>query len=332
MKNKLAPWLTFFRLPNLPTAPGDAIAGAAICLATTQPLAALVIEPETMLKLLAAGASALLFYMFGLADNDIVGAEEDKTHAPKRPIPTGDISIAQAKTARAICLALAVAGSALCHMPPAWWCAAAVLVVGILLYNRFKGKWPLFGLLAMGLCRGLSLFTGAAAMSGVTPSREILLAEGSADSATSILLVPTFASSAVLLAVLGWTAYISAVTWLAAKEHEAHDPMPWFRFLPGLAVFIPMAALATYPQRLWPLIAVCSACAYGIWFLSVLPLGRPHTPDIRRRAVGNAIGAIIYLQAAYILAFPHIVLVAIVVAIFISTAFIRKFLDTVQGS
>ena len=27
MKTSLAPWLVFFRLPNLPTAPGDAIAG-----------------------------------------------------------------------------------------------------------------------------------------------------------------------------------------------------------------------------------------------------------------------------------------------------------------
>lgn len=312
MKNELAAWFTFFRLPNLPTAPGDAIAGAAICLAISQPQAAIFIEQEALPKLLAAGAVALLLYMFGLADNDIVGAEEDKTHAPKRPIPSGDITLAQAKIARAACLVLAVAGSALCLMPPVWWCVAALLIAGILLYNRHKGKWPLFGLLAMGLCRGLSLLAGAAAMWTVAPG--------------------TLFSPAVLVAVAGWTAYISAVTWLASKEHQADAPMPWYRFLPGLTVFIPMAALATYPRRSWPLIAVCSLCAYGIWLLSVLPLGRPHTPAIRRRAVGNAIGAIIYLQAAYILAFPHITLIGIVIAIFISTAFIRKFLEDVPGS
>ena len=27
---KLLPWFRFFRLPNLPTAPGDALAGAAV--------------------------------------------------------------------------------------------------------------------------------------------------------------------------------------------------------------------------------------------------------------------------------------------------------------
>lgn len=311
-KNKIAPWLVFFRLPNLPTAPGDAIAGAAIALAITQPQNSMPLEQDVLIKLLAAGAAALLFYMFGLADNDIVGAEEDKTHAPKRPIPSGGITLAQAQIARATCLILAVVGSALCHMPVAWWYASAVLVVSILFYNRFKSKWPVFGLLAMGLCRGLSLFTGAAAMQKVAPG--------------------TLFAPAVLLAVVGWTAYIGAVSWLASKEHAARDAMPWYRFLPGLTVFIPLVALALNPNSAWPLIVVCLLCAYGIWVLSVLPLGRPHTPEIRRRSVGSAIGAILYLQAAYILSFRDIVLVSIVIAIFMCNTVIRRFFGNVQGS
>lgn len=309
MKNKIAPWLAFFRLPNLPTAPGDAIAGAAICLTLSQPFGAGSTVP---IQLLAAGAAALLIYMFGLADNDIVGAEEDQQHAPHRPIPSGGITVSQAETARVTCLILAVAGSALCNMPIAWWCVTAVLVSGVMLYNRHKNKWPLFGLLAMGLCRGLSLFAGAAAMWSVAPG--------------------TLFSTPVLVAVVGWTAYICAVTWLAAKEHVAGAPMSWGRFLPGLAVFIPMTALALYPRWSWTLISVCSLCAYGIWFLSVLPLGKPHDPDKRRKAVGGAIGAILYMQAGFILSFPHVVMVAIVLALFTSNVFIRKFLDNVQGS
>ena len=311
-KNKIAPWLVFFRLPNLPTAPGDAIAGAAIALAIIQPPISMSLDQDVLVKLLAAGAAALLFYMFGLADNDIVGAEEDKTHAPKRPIPSGGITLAQAQIARATCLILAVAGSALCHMPVAWWYASAVLVASILFYNRLKSKWPLFGLLAMGLCRGLSLFTGAAAMWDVASD--------------------TLFSPAVLLAVAGWTAYIGAVSWLASKEHKAAAPMSWFRFLPGLVVFLPMTALALYPRWSWTIISVCSLCAYGIWVLSVLPLGRQHDPDKRRKAVGAVIGAIIYMQAGFILAFPHVVMVSIVLAIFTSNFFVRKFFGNVQGS
>ncbi len=310
-KNKIASWLVFFRLPNLPTAPGDAIAGAAIALSLAQVSG----DGSTVpLQLIAAGSAALLLYMFGLADNDIVGAEEDKTHAPKRPIPSGGISLAEAQIARATCLILAVVGSALCHMPLAWWYAVALLVAVILLYNRLKSMWPVFGLCAMGLCRGLSLFAGAAAMQmqDVAPD--------------------TLFSRAVLLAVAGWTAYIGAVSWLASREHIAAEPMSWFRFVPGLAVFLPMTALGLYPRESWMIISVCSLCAYGIWVFSVLPLGRQHDSDKRRKAVGAAIGAIIYLQAGFILASQDGVMVAIVLAIFSSSFFIRKFFGNVQGS
>ena len=320
MKKNISAWLSLFRLPNLPTAPGDALAGAAICLSLSHPGTALSIEPDALLKLLAAGGAALLLYMAGLADNDIVGAEEDRTHAPKRPIPAGDISIPQAQVARAVCLILTVVGSALCRMPAAWWIVAAILVGGIFFYNRFKNKWPVFGLVSMGFCRGLSLLAGAAAMWNVSAP------------ADASLLDHTLFSRAVLMAVIGWTAYISAVTWLAVDEHAARDPMPTYRFLPGLAVFIPMLALADYPSWAWPLIIVCSACAYGVWGLSVWPLGKVHTPEQRRRAVGGTIGAVLYLQAAYILSFPHVVLATIVFALFISTTFIRRFFDQVQGS
>lgn len=311
MKTPLAPWLVFFRLPNLPTAPGDAIAGAGIALAVSQSAAG-ALEPGTLLRVFTAGAAALFFYLFGLADNDIVGAETDKIQAPGRPIPAGAISLAQARAARLACLALAIGTGLGDRLPLAWWIAAAALVAVILAYNRFKERCRIFGLIAMGLCRGASLLTGVAALDSVVPG--------------------ALRSSAALLAVLGWTAYISAVTWLAAKEHEARAPLSRLRFLPGLAVFIPMLALGLYPRDAWLLIVLCSVCAYGVWALSVSPLGREHDPNVRRRAVANAIGAIIYLQAAYILAFPHVALIAVVIAIFLSSSMIRKFFANVSGS
>ena len=47
---KLLPWFRFFRLPNLPTAPGDALAGAAFAL--------LVAGGGDARRALAAGAAA----------------------------------------------------------------------------------------------------------------------------------------------------------------------------------------------------------------------------------------------------------------------------------
>ncbi|MBR1589173.1 MAG: hypothetical protein IJ658_12705, partial [Kiritimatiellae bacterium] len=65
---KIRPWLQFFRLPNLPTAPGDALAGAAVLMC---------FSAGGFAQAAAAGAAALGFYMFGLADNDIVGVSAD---------------------------------------------------------------------------------------------------------------------------------------------------------------------------------------------------------------------------------------------------------------
>ncbi|MGI5868146.1 MAG: UbiA family prenyltransferase [Kiritimatiellia bacterium] len=310
MKKPPSPWLVFFRLPNLPTAPGDALAGAAIAIATARlggDALASAAAPA-----FAAGLAALLLYMFGLADNDIVGAEADKTQAPNRPIPSGTISLRQARRARFICLALAIATGAFARLPPAWWIVAAALVAAVAAYNRFKDRRRAFGLVAMGLCRGVNLLAGAAALASIAPR--------------------ALRSPPVLLAALGWTAYIAAVTGLAADEHAAHAPLSWKRFLPGLAVFIPMPALAAYPRTSWPIIAVCSTLAYAVWALSVTPLGCAHDPDVRRKAVGNTIGALLYLQAGYILTFMHPAFIAAVIALFFSTSLIRKFHRDVPGS
>ena len=83
---KIRSWLQFFRLPNLPTAPGDALAGAAFLLQD---------GAGGFAQAVAAGAAALGIYMFGLADNDIVGVDADSQGRSDRPLARGDISIFQ---------------------------------------------------------------------------------------------------------------------------------------------------------------------------------------------------------------------------------------------
>ena len=95
----IRPWLRFFRVPNLPTALGDAAAGSALAFAM---LAGGEAPSDGVLAaFLAAAAAELLLYLFGLADNDIAGAESDARDAPDRPIPSGEISLRAARVARA---------------------------------------------------------------------------------------------------------------------------------------------------------------------------------------------------------------------------------------
>ena len=181
-------WLRFFRAVNLPTVPGDVFVGAALAQAVTH----CAVNPAI---LAATCLASVLLYMFGLADNDIVGAATDTD----RPIPQGLISMRAARIARALCLLGAMGLGLTARLPQPWWPVACGLTLAIIIYNRTK--WPLM----MGLCRGVNLVLGAAAIGGLHGD---LLYAG--------MPIPVF------FAFLLFTAYIAAVT--KYSEGEEMDP------------------------------------------------------------------------------------------------------------
>lgn len=137
----IRPWLQLFRVVNLPTVPGDVLVGAAACG---------IVAPSVAWAALAS----VLLYMFGLVDNDIVGAATDHN----RPIPDGAISLAAARIARGLTLFGVLVIGALANLPPVWWMTAFALAVACVVYNRTKWA-PL-----MGLCRGLNVMCGGVAV------------------------------------------------------------------------------------------------------------------------------------------------------------------------
>ena len=292
-------WLQFFRLPNLPTAPGDALAGAAFAL--------LVAGGGDARRALAAGAAAFFLYLYGLADNDVAGAAEDARETPDRPIPRGAISLRAAKVARAACLLLALGLGAGFGLPGAWWLAAAALTAAIGLYNRVKGVW------LMGACRGLSVLGGAAAAwtGGLAP-RPVL---------------------ALGVLALGWTAYVAAVTRLSEGEERASGGLGRRRFAWGLAAWAPLAAGAFVPDPR-ALVVPFLGClwTFATWCAAVAPLGAAHGPAARRAAVGRTIGALLYLQIGFMLAVPRRELLVAAVVLWLAARMIRRFAPTVRGS
>lgn len=183
-------WLKFFRVVNLPTVPGDVLAGAAVAAAASGSPA------RPALPIVAASLSAVFVYLFGLADNDLVGAAAD---GAGRPIPDGEISFAAARIARGLCLFAALAVGAVADLPPAWWVSVLSLSVACVVYNRTK--WCL----VMGLCRGLNVACGGLA-AGVHPA---------------VWREPAAAAWTAACALV-WTAYVAWVT--RCSEGEEADP------------------------------------------------------------------------------------------------------------
>lgn len=298
---KLLPWFRFFRLPNLPTAPGDALAGAAVGLMWA--------AGGDVRRALAAGGAAFFLYLYGLADNDVVGAAADARTAPDRPIPRGEISLRAARVVRSACLLGALLVGAFFGLPPAWWLGAVALTGTIGLYNRVKGLW------LMGLCRGVSVFCGAAAVgtwTGGFPVRAGLVLGGMA---------------------LGWTLYVAAVTKLSEGEERMSAGLGRGRFLLGLSAWAPLVACAGFPDpraALLPLIGCL--WTFVAWCAAVAPLGAAHGPDRRRAAVGRTIGALLYLQIGFMLAVPRRELLVAAVVLWLAARMIRRFAPTVRGS
>ena len=350
-KSKITPWLRFFRLPNLPTVPGDVLAGGTLALAVASGGNYGYCDCGTdnwfyMVKFAIPGlfttAIIVLFaYMFGLADNDIVGAGADSTNAPKRPIPAGEITLTQARIARTLCLFapflclhafkladlhnVYIAGSLFTLHPSYLYPAVSALLVFIVLYNRLKNKFRISGFFLMGLCRGVSLLCGVLAILGSVGFRPEFVEHKSFRIDFGFVF-------AVVCAFLGWTLYTAAITWLASDEHKTEEGLDIFRFIPGMAVFIPLIALRMYPENTYLPIILCCAFAYLTWARAVAPLGGPHTPAIRRGAVNIAVASLMWLQMGFVLSLSDIRLTTAFVPLLFARAAIRYYQPKISGS
>lgn len=227
-------WFRLFRVVNLPTVPGDIFVGAAAVIVAGGHPASSAVGLYWSTRFLApvwwTAAASVFIYMFGLVQNDIIGAKTDKG----RPIADGEISMDSAWAAGTACLAAAafcayfggIYGGGF-HSLWSWPAQAAVLVALITAYNRSKRWWM------MGACRGLNVLLGASAV----------CSSGSPAGA--------FGVRALSLAVIWWL-YISLVTLYS--EGEETDPAKRRRvgFLVGAIVYLQLAVLVAlalaYPQ------------------------------------------------------------------------------------
>ena len=207
-RKRVRPWLRLFRVVNLPTVPGDVLVGAAAALCWGS---APGMTSRGALSVGAASLASVFLYMFGLVDNDIVGAKSDTG----RPIPDGEISPGAARAARGACLFAAMAVGAAAHLGSGWWAAAFLLALSVVVYNRTKLC------LAMGACRGLDVLSGT-------------LALGACGSA---LAAPALAAPLV------WTLYVALVTWYSRGEEADPGKRRRVGLLVGGVVYLQLSAL-----------------------------------------------------------------------------------------
>jgi len=193
---KLLAWLQLCRFAAVFTAMAD------ICLGYL--LTHEAFEPARDFGLLLASSSCL--YLAGMVFNDVFDREIDSRERPKRPIPSGRVSLRGAVAFGAIlvgigllCSLIAGTGSAI---------IAGLLTACIFLYDGAV-KSTVAGPVAMGACRFLNVMLGAS----LSP-----LPATAGAAWTSVWALPQLHVAA------GLGIYIAGVTWFA--RHEAGTSRP----------------------------------------------------------------------------------------------------------
>jgi 4-hydroxybenzoate polyprenyltransferase len=184
-------WLQLCRLAAVFTAMADIFLGF---LLTHDSL-----EPERDFGLLLGASSSL--YLAGMVFNDVFDRAIDARERPKRPIPSGRVSVRGAVllggilVAAGLGLAGATAGNSLI--------VAGVLTTAIFLYDGLL-KSTFLGPVVMGSCRFLNVMLGASLATSIATA---------APSLAAVWSLPQLHVAA------GLGVYIAGVTWFA--RHEA---------------------------------------------------------------------------------------------------------------
>ena len=263
---RLRAWLALLRPPNLFTVPGDLVAGFAV---------AGGVGAGLWPRLPWVVAASLLLYAAGLLLNDWCDRDVDAQERPSRPIPAGlvlpNTVLAAAGAFGLVALALAVGAGAMAVA------TAGLLLVLIVFYNTVARRYAWLGVTVMGLCRGVNVLLGAAAV-------------GSAG---------TYPHELVFAAALA-ALYIVVVAAVAINEAVRLPPRPAILLLP----LFPIALLLGGARGL---AGAGSIGTWSVWLFFttgtlVLTARLWRNTDYRRTPayVGSLIGNLIFMQTFWI--------------------------------
>jgi 4-hydroxybenzoate polyprenyltransferase len=209
----------------------------------------------------AAILSGSLLYIGGNFFNDWMDAAWDARHRPERALPAG---VFRRRTYGVSALWLGLAGlwAGTLAGPAAGW-TAGWIALGVIAYTVLH-KRTAWAVVFMGLCRGLLVWLGAAALAPDAPQW----------------------SPGVALASVAVMVYIIALSLAARRESirdagQPHD-VSW---VDGLFLLVPAVMLANPALRGGGSMILSGALPYGLWMVFCL--------RVRRHGVGAFVSALL---------------------------------------
>lgn len=243
-------------------------------------------------RIAALCASTALLYGGGVVYNDVFDADIDMIERPERPIPSGAVTIAEAKRLGFVLLLVGIMLAGFVGT------LSGLIAVAIALFALLYDKWgkhnAFIGPLNMGICRGLNLLLG-------------------------ISITPVFLNEWYFLAAAP-VVYIFAITLISRGEvHGGGKTNLYIAIILYTAVIAFVLHFALVNDRLYYALAFLAGFVYMAFKPLLTAIEKPTGPNVGK-SVKAGVLALILLDAAWTVTFDS-VFAAILVAILLVVSF-----------
>ncbi len=212
-------------------------------------------ELDPALLLVASAAAAVGLFLYGMALNDVLDVQYDRTFAPSRPLPSGELRMVWAVSLVIVALMVAMIGAMLLGREAFFLC---LITAGAILFYNAAGKFvPAVGVVSLGLIYAAHMLIPNYHLRFVWPVWTVMTHSLAVGAWTYTLADkrPLMSRRGTFAMILGWAVW-SGVLFYAAHRRGALWPdwvNPWSPVGPLVlaVIFVWYAArkIRTSPSR-----------------------------------------------------------------------------------
>nr|WP_233164046.1 UbiA-like protein EboC [Snuella sedimenti] len=281
------------RPANIITSIADIIAGIAIAGFLVPELwNQQIITHIILLSLTTAG-----LYAGGIVFNDVFDIEQDKINRPERVIPSGRLTLKEAKLFGIVLFTTSIIVAFLVSNTSG--ILAITITLSALLYDKYSKHNRVLGPLNMGLCRGVNLILGMSINMELDPKYYLI----------------------GILPVL----FISAITLTAQKETKGKNKLAIaFAMLLDAVIVIGFIVMHQYFNLSIKNAFIFLIVWYGINVIAKLKAILNNNPKLIQKAVKLGVLSLIPLDASYTAGFSSITMALTVLCLLPISLFLSK--------